>query len=53
MKVNDNCVGCGQCTAFCKRDAISIKSKAHITDQCVDCGVCAAYCPMKAIEVGE
>jgi MinD superfamily P-loop ATPase len=53
MKINDNCVGCGQCTAFCKIDAIIVKSKAHITDACVNCGICAAYCPMKAIEADE
>ncbi len=50
MKVNEKCVGCGQCTAFCKMGAISVKGKARITDACTECGICMPYCPMKAIE---
>ncbi|WP_340818922.1 4Fe-4S binding protein [Methanolobus sp. WCC4] len=50
MKVNENCVGCGQCTAFCNVGAIEVKGKATITSACVDCGSCVAYCPVKAIE---
>jgi MinD superfamily P-loop ATPase len=51
MKVNENCVGCGQCATFCKFDAILVKGSAIIGEKCVECGVCAAYCPVKAIEV--
>ncbi|WP_292388634.1 4Fe-4S binding protein [Methanosarcina sp. UBA5] len=51
MKINDNCVGCGQCASFCKKGAIEVKGKALATDACVDCGVCVLYCPVKAIEV--
>ncbi|WP_292469176.1 4Fe-4S binding protein [Methanolobus sp.] len=50
MKVNDNCVGCGQCTAFCKLDAIEVRGKANMTAACIDCKTCSAYCPVKAIE---
>lgn len=51
MRVNENCVGCGQCAAFCKKNAIEVLGKARITDACVECGICASYCPVKAIEV--
>lgn len=51
MKINDNCVGCGQCTSFCKQEAIEVKGKAKITAACVECGICSLYCPVKAIEV--
>jgi NAD-dependent dihydropyrimidine dehydrogenase PreA subunit len=51
MKINNNCVGCGQCASFCKKGAIEVKGKARATDACVDCGVCVLYCPVKAIEV--
>ncbi|MEA1984373.1 MAG: 4Fe-4S binding protein [Euryarchaeota archaeon] len=50
MNVNEKCVGCGQCTAFCKKGAIIVKGKARITDACTECGICTPYCPMKAIE---
>ncbi|WP_406656676.1 4Fe-4S binding protein [Methanolobus sp. ZRKC2] len=51
MKINDHCVGCGQCAAFCKFDAIVVKGRASMNDSCTECGICAAYCPLKAIEV--
>ena len=51
MKINDNCVGCGQCTSFCRQGARVVRGKARITDACVECGICAPYCPVKAIEV--
>ncbi|HWQ48592.1 MAG TPA: 4Fe-4S binding protein [Methanosarcina sp.] len=51
MKINDNCVGCGQCASFCNNGAIEVKGKARATDACVDCGICVLYCPVKAIEV--
>ncbi|MFP4654186.1 MAG: ATP-binding protein [Methanohalobium sp.] len=53
MKINKNCVGCGQCVAFCQRDAIYVWGRANITKNCVNCKICAYYCPMKAIEVTE
>lgn len=51
MKINDNCVGCGQCASFCKKGAIDVKGRARATDACVECGICIPYCPVKAIEV--
>ncbi|HJH31925.1 MAG TPA: ferredoxin [Methanosarcinaceae archaeon] len=51
MRINQDCVGCGQCVTFCETDAIKVKGKANITDACIECGVCAKYCPVKAIEV--
>jgi len=51
MKINDNCVGCGQCASFCKKGAIEIRGRARATDACVECGMCIPYCPVKAIEV--
>ena len=51
MKINQDCVGCGQCVAFCEQNAIRVKGRAYIMEACIDCGFCAAYCPMKAIEV--
>ncbi|MBN2488576.1 MAG: 4Fe-4S binding protein [Methanosarcinaceae archaeon] len=51
MIINQDCVGCAQCVAFCEQDAIKVKGRAYIMEACIDCGFCAAYCPMKAIEV--
>ncbi|MDY0387362.1 MAG: 4Fe-4S binding protein [Methanolobus sp.] len=51
MKVNENCVGCGQCIVFCKFNAIKVRGKATITTACTECKACIAYCPVKAIEV--
>ncbi|MDK2892626.1 4Fe-4S binding protein [Methanohalophilus sp.] len=54
MKVTEKCVGCGQCTAVCKQNAIVMAGgRAHITDACTNCKICMLYCPMKAIEDGE
>jgi MinD superfamily P-loop ATPase len=51
MKINDKCVGCGQCAAFCKNDAIQVWGKAKITQNCTNCKICSYYCPLNAIEV--
>ena len=53
MYVNNNCVGCSQCVAFCRHDAIISRGRAVITENCKNCKICIAYCPMKAIEFGE
>jgi len=50
MKIDERCVGCGQCTAFCPKNAIIVKGIARITTDCIQCKICMAYCPMKAIE---
>jgi NAD-dependent dihydropyrimidine dehydrogenase PreA subunit len=51
MRVNDNCVGCGQCASFCNKEAIEVRGKAKATASCIECGICVLYCPVKAIEV--
>ncbi|NLI63025.1 MAG: 4Fe-4S binding protein [Methanosarcinaceae archaeon] len=50
MYVNDNCVGCGQCFAFCNQGAIEVFGKARINNLCTNCGICLTYCPLRAIE---
>ncbi len=49
MKVNQNCVGCGQCVAYCPYDAIIVFGRAGMNEKCVECGVCVDYCPVCAI----
>jgi ferredoxin len=53
VSVNQNCVGCGDCTDdICFVDAIYIESqKAHITEECRGCGRCVQVCPNDAIEL--
>ncbi len=50
MKVNEKCVGCGQCIAFCKYEAIEVRGKAIFNSACIACKACIPYCPVKAIE---
>ncbi|MCZ7401034.1 MAG: 4Fe-4S binding protein [Candidatus Methanoperedens sp.] len=49
MKVNGNCVGCGQCVAYCPSDAIIVLACASMNEKCTQCGKCIDYCPMVAI----
>ncbi|MCZ7397242.1 MAG: 4Fe-4S binding protein [Candidatus Methanoperedens sp.] len=49
MKVDNNCVGCGQCAVFCPQDAIVVFGRASINEKCIECGICVAYCPVIAI----
>ncbi len=51
MKINYLCVGCGQCAAICKKDAIDVMGRAEFNDRCNECSSCVQYCPLKAIEV--
>ncbi|MDR2943669.1 MAG: 4Fe-4S binding protein [Methanosarcinales archaeon] len=53
MYINNNCVGCSQCVAFCKHGAITAKGRAVISEKCKECRVCLLYCPMKAISVRQ
>jgi NAD-dependent dihydropyrimidine dehydrogenase PreA subunit len=54
MQITGKCVGCGQCTAVCNRNAITLAGgKARITDACIACKLCMPYCPVKAIEEWE
>ncbi len=53
FKVNDNCIGCGQCASICPRDNITISDgKAHIGADCAQCLSCLQYCPKNAISIG-
>ncbi len=49
MKINQNCVGCCQCAAYCSRDAITVFGRASMNEKCVKCGICVGYCPVLAI----
>ena len=49
MKVGGECVGCGQCAAYCLFDAITVFGCAAINEKCQECGKCADYCPVSAI----
>jgi len=52
MKVDQNCVGCGQCAAYCPYDAITVFGHAEMNEKCVECGTCVKYCPVSAISGG-
>lgn len=51
------CIGCGECTVWCKGQAISLheeggKTKAQINpENCVGCAECILTCPQGAIQV--
>lgn len=49
MIINQTCVGCGQCAAYCPYDAIVIFGRASMNEKCVECGICVDYCPTCAI----
>jgi NAD-dependent dihydropyrimidine dehydrogenase PreA subunit len=49
MKVDGNCVGCGQCAAYCPYDAIIVFGSAAMNEKCIECGTCIRYCPVGAI----
>lgn len=53
MKVNQNCVGCGQCAAYCPYNAIIVFGHASMNSTCVECGTCIDYCPLGAISGDE
>jgi hypothetical protein len=51
--VNDNCLGCGDCTqGICFVDAIQlVDDRAQISTNCRGCGKCVEVCPNDAIEL--
>lgn len=48
--INDDCIGCGACTAECPVSAISEGDGKYVinADECLDCGACAGACPVGA-----
>lgn len=53
VAVNDNCLGCGDCTqGICFVDAIQMDGdQAQISNSCRGCGQCVDVCPNEAIEL--
>jgi len=51
--VNDQCLGCGECTQdICFVDAIRmVGDRARIGSDCRGCGQCVDVCPNEAIEL--
>ncbi len=51
--VNDDCLGCGDCTqGICFVDAIQlVDDRAQISENCRGCGQCVDVCPNDAIEI--
>ncbi|MBU4139695.1 MAG: 4Fe-4S binding protein [Euryarchaeota archaeon] len=49
MIIDQQCVGCGQCAAYCPYDAIDVFGRASMNEKCVECGICVDYCPVCAI----
>jgi Na+-translocating ferredoxin:NAD+ oxidoreductase RNF subunit RnfB len=49
------CLGCGDCVAACKFDAICIDEKTGLPvvdeDKCTSCGACVKACPRNIIEL--
>ncbi|HJH25784.1 MAG TPA: indolepyruvate ferredoxin oxidoreductase subunit alpha [Methanophagales archaeon] len=52
FRVNDNCVGCGECVDFGCPAIEFHEDRARINSLCTGCGVCAQICPSEAIEEG-
>ena len=50
FRVNDNCVGCGECVEFGCPAIEFHEDRARINSFCTGCGVCAQICPSEAIE---
>jgi indolepyruvate ferredoxin oxidoreductase alpha subunit len=50
FKVNDNCIGCGECVDFGCPAIEFHEDRARINSLCTGCGVCAQICPSEAIK---
>ncbi len=50
---HDKCIGCGNCEAKCRFDAIKmVEGKAQVNEfACEGCGVCAYVCPSDAVHL--
>ena len=53
LHIDDWCIGCGACAAFCPQSALRIEKSRAVCDpaKCVLCGYCAAKCESWAIKV--
>ncbi|MFH2218265.1 MAG: DUF362 domain-containing protein [Pseudomonadota bacterium] len=51
--IRKKCVGCGDCTAHCSQNALSLKEEKAMLDakKCIGCGECILVCPESAIEI--
>lgn len=50
------CVACGECTFFCRKNAVSVKNGCFALvdrDSCVGCGLCSKSCPTGCITLIE
>ncbi|MGI5977026.1 MAG: EFR1 family ferrodoxin [Candidatus Limivicinus sp.] len=53
MRVEQNCIGCGQCVELCPTGNIKlVNGRAEIGGNCIQCLSCLQYCPQKAINLG-
>lgn len=58
-KINENCIGCGDCKTHCTSGAISLNQDGEKVfssidpDLCVSCGHCAHFCQHQAIVDGS
>lgn len=53
MRVNESCVGCGQCVTLCPENNIRLENgKAVIGKSCIQCLSCLQFCPTQAIDLG-
>ncbi len=54
FRVNDACIGCGQCRKNCPLNNIQLKGKKPLWGkECTHCMACICNCPTEAIEYGN
>lgn len=54
--VNEKCINCLQCVAYCPDECIAAKEgnmDGFNYDYCKGCGICASICPVKAISMHD
>ena len=53
MRVNEQCIACGQCVKLCPEGNIRIENgRASIGANCIQCLSCLQFCPTQAIDLG-